>query len=165
MQIDMILFIGFGVFLVLLFLIIYFKDLESNRKFERYARSIEDLNRQVHKLGQNLAQKKEQDKLDIDEMKIDIHKRVQDEINTKVTPLLNSLKDVEAIIYSFKDDQQQRISNLEQKNKMNMPDMSIAIEKDVILAYQNGKTVHEIARDLRLGIGEVEFILKMHDLL
>lgn len=166
MGLDLLLFGGFGIFLLLLFFVMYFKDLESNRKFERYARSIEDLNRQIHQLRQSLAKKNEHDKILADEIKLDIHKKVQDEINTRVLPLLDSLQDIEDIISSFKNDQQERMVKLEQRTKsINLPNSSTSNEKQVIQAYNSGKKIHEIARDLRIGLGEVEFILKMHDLL
>lgn len=166
MELDLLLFVGFGILLVLLFFVMYFKDLESNRKFERYGRSIEDLNRQIHQLKQSIAHQKEHDKILADDIKIDIHKKVQDEINTRVLPLLDSLEDIEGIISSFKNDQQERMVKLEQRTKsINMPNSSTSNEKQVIQAYNNGKKIHEIARDLRIGLGEVEFILKMHDLL
>lgn len=166
MGLDLLLFAGFGIFLVLLFFVIYFKDMESNRKFERYGRSIEDLNRQNHQLRQILAQKKEEDKILADEIKLEVHKKVQDEINTRVLPLLDSLQDIEEIIANFKNDQQERMVKLEQRTKsINLPNSSTSNEKQVIQSYNNGKKIHEIARDLRIGLGEVEFILKMHNLL
>ncbi len=168
MSIDLILFIGFGVFLILLFLVIYLKDVESNRKFERFARAIEDMNRQNHHLHQNLAKKKEQDKVLLDELKLEIHKKIQDEINTKVLPLLESLEEIEEIINSFKTDQQNRISQLEERTKsINAlsQNATTSHEKQIIQAYDNGKKIYEIAKDLRIGIGEVEFVLKMHKLI
>lgn len=168
MGLDIWLFGGFGIFLVLLFLVIYFKDLESNRKFERFERAIEDLNHQNHQLRQSLAHKNETDRVWLDDVKLEFHKKVQDEINTKVLPLLDSLKDIEDVISSFRSDQQERIVKLEQRAKsMNIisPTSSTSNEKEVIQAYNSGKKVHEIAKDLRIGLGEVEFILKMHNLL
>ncbi len=166
MELNLILFIGFGIFLILLFLIVYFKDLESNAKFERYARSIEDLNRQVHQLRQSLAHKQEEDKILKDEILFSVHQKVQDEINTHIVPLLDSLKEIENVIYSFKDDQLQRMTSLENKTKsINLPNSTTSNEKQVIQAYNSGKKTNQIARDLRIGLGEVEFILKMNNLL
>lgn len=168
MNIDMILFIGFGVFLVLIFLIIYLKDLEANRKFERFAMAIEDINRQNHKLHQALAKKKEEEKVWLDEVKLEIHKKVQDEINTKVLPLLDSLEEIEDVIKHFKSDQHDRISQLEERTKsINAlsQNAKTSHEKQIIQAYDSGKKIYEIAKDLRIGMGEVEFVLKMHKLI
>ncbi len=165
MSIDSILFIGFGVFLVLLFVVIYLKDVESNRKFERFARAIEDANRQNHRLHQALAKKKEEDKMMIDEFRLEMHKKVQDEISSTVYPLLESLKDIEQIISNFKTDQQDRISELEERTKsINAlsKNSTTSHEKQIIQAYNEGKQVHDIAKDLRIGIGEIEFVLKMN---
>lgn len=167
MNIDIWLFGGFAVFLILLFLIMYFKDVESTKKFERFARAIEDLNQQNHQLRHALAHKKEEDKVWLDEIKLEFHKKVQDEINTKVMPLLGSLQEIEGVIGDFKDDQLQRIGKLEERTKSINSLSSNATtshEKDVIRLFNSGKNAYSIAKNLRIGVGEVEFILKMHNL-
>ncbi len=167
MSMDMMILGGFGFFLVLIFLIIYLRDLESSRKFERFERAIEDLNHQNHQLKQQLSHKSEADRVWVDDLKMEFHKKVQDEINTKVLPLLDSLKDIESIISDFKSDQHSRISKLEERAKgVNLPsNPSSNNEKEVVRSYNEGKQVYQIAKDMRLGIGEVEFILKMNNLL
>lgn len=167
MGIDTLVFIGFGVVLGLLFLIIYFKDIESNKKFERFERTIEDLNRQNHQLKQALIHKKDEDISWIEGIKAGLRGSVQEEINNHVVPLLDSLKDIEGIIEEFKTEQQNRIIKLEERTKsINMlsPISSSSNEKQVLQAYKSGQSVHTIAKDLRLGVGEVEFILKMNNL-
>lgn len=168
MNIDMILFMGFGVFLILIFLIIYLKDLEANRKFERFARAIEDINRQNHQIRQTQAKQKESEDIWLDDAKLEIHKKVQDEINTKVLPLLDSLEEIEEVIKHFKTDQQNRMSQLEERTKsINTisQNAKTSNEKEIIQAYDNGKKIYEIAKDLRISMGEVEFVLKMNKLL
>lgn len=168
MNIDTILFVGFGFFLVLIFLIIYLKDLESNRKFERFARAIEDINRQNHKIRQIQAKKNEQEDIWLNDVKLEIHKKVQDEINTKVLPLLDSLEEIEEVIKHFKADQQTRLSQLEQRTKSinNLSQSSqTSNEKQITQAYDAGKKIFEIAKDLRISMGEVEFVLKMNKLI
>ncbi len=165
MQIDTILFLCFGVFLALMFFIMYVKDLESSKKFERYARSIEDLNRQLHKVRQELAQKKEEDKLFKDEVSLQVHRKVKEEIDTKINPLLSSMQGMEEVVYNFQNNHQQRMNSLEQKTKSMSLSSSLANERQVVNFHAQGKKASEIARDLRVGIGEVEFILKMNNLL
>lgn len=168
MQIDILLFGGYAAFLVILFLIVYFKDMESNKKFERFARAIEDLNQQNHKLRHALLQKKEENKLFMDEAKMEFSRKVQDEINQKVLPLLNSLKEIEGIMGEFKSDQLSRLNKLEERTKSFSslsPSSSVSHEKDVVELYNEGRTIPAIAKDLRIGVGEVEFILKMHNML
>ncbi len=164
MSIDIMIFGGFGIFIIILFLVIYFKDQESNRKFERFERAIEDLNHQNHQLKQLLN---EQSQKGSDNDNLDIATKIQEEINIQVAPLLQSVKDIEEVMAYFKNDQQERISKLEQRAKiMNMPNNpATSNEKLVIQHYNEGKRVADIARDLRIGLGEVEFILKMHNLL
>lgn len=167
MGIDIMVYIGFGVIMALLFLIIYFKDIESSKKFERFERTIEDLSRQNHQLKQALIHKKDEDTSWVEGIKSQLKGSVQEEINNHVIPLLDSLRDIEGIIEDFKTEQQNRIIKLEERTKsMNMlsPTSSTSNEKQVIQAYKNGSSINTIAKDLRLGVGEVEFILKMHNL-
>ena len=82
-------------------------------------------------------------------------------------PLLNSLKEIEDIMLNFKAEQQDRISFLEEQtksiNRFASPSASTN-EKQVVSLYKSGKKEHEIAKELRMGLGEVQFILKMNDL-
>lgn len=163
MNLDIWLSVGTYVFLVLLFLIIYFKDVESSKKFERFERAIEDLNHQNHQLRHALNAKDEMQKEALQAMKLDFSVKIENEINAKFNPFINSLKDIENVICDFQTDQQERIVKLEQSSR-NIPSVT-SHEKQVIHAYQNGKSLHEIAKDLRIGLGEIEFILKMNHLL
>ncbi len=167
MSLDMILLGGLGGLLVLMFLLMYFKDLESSKKFGRFERAIEDLNHQNHQLKQVLASINEKEKIWLDDAKLDIHKKVQDEINTNVLPLLDSLKDIEEVLASFKNTQDERIGKLEKRAKsFDIPnDVHATNDKKVVEYYNEGKKPHEIAKALRMGLGEVEFVLKINNLL
>ncbi len=124
MTLDILLFIGFGVLLALILLFVYLKDAESNKKFERFERVIEDLNHQVHTLEHNLDLKMQENQ-----------KHIED--------FLQKAKSTGTVSYAS----------------------SISNNKNMIIAlHKKGKKHHEIAKELRIGLGEVEFVLKMHNL-
>ena len=92
---------------------------------------------------------------------------MKEEIHQSVLPLVGSLKDVEKIIQNFRDEQSARIDRLENRTK----EMSFASsspsssnEKVIVSQYAKGRSEAEIAKDLRIGIGEVDLVLKLANL-
>lgn len=166
MGIDTLIYLGIGAILVLLFLVVYFKDQESNKKFERFERIIEDLNRQNHQIKQALL-RKDSEKDSLENLKNQFQYSAKEEVAEQVAPILSSLREIESIIEEFKGEQENRIAKLEERTKTFTlsQNASTSNEKQVIQLYKSGKNMQEIAKDLRIGLGEVEFILKMHNCL
>ncbi len=167
MDFDLLVYAGIAAVLCIIFLFIYFKDSETNSKFRRFERSIEELMQQNHQLRREILRQEKNEKTKLESFEVHIHARVQEEINTHVLPLLNSLKEIEGIMQNFQEEQQDRLSFLEERtksiNRFASPSAS-SNEKQVINLYKDGKKEHEIAKELRLGLGEVQFILKMNHL-
>jgi len=165
MDFDLLVYAGVAVVLFLLFLMIYLKDGETHRKFTHFERSIEELMQQNHQLRREILQQEKLEKSKLDQFEARFHELVQEEINTHVLPLLNSLKEIEHIIQNFQEEHQDRLSFLEERTKsMNRfaSPSATSNEKQVIALFKDGKKEHEIAKELRLGLGEVQFILKMN---
>ncbi|PID47430.1 MAG: hypothetical protein CR967_04330 [Proteobacteria bacterium] len=153
MGLDLLLLIGFGVFIVLMFIIIYFKDLESSKKFQRFERAIEDLNHQNHQLKQDLEEKG--------------GVNIEAQLKEKILPLFDSVKNMETTIAKIANHQDQQVLRLEEKIK-NATFISSPLSSNaqgIIYLYQNGRRIDEIAREFQIGIEEVESTLKMHNLL
>jgi DNA-binding NarL/FixJ family response regulator len=165
MDFDLLVYAGIAAVLVLLFLMIYLKDSESQRKFTHFERTIEELMQQNHQLRREILQLEKAEKNKLDAFEAKFHNMVQEEINTHVLPLLNSLKEIENVIQNFQEEHQDRLAFLEERtksiNRFASPSAS-SNEKQVIALYKEGKKEHEIAKELRLGLGEVQFILKMN---
>ena len=100
-------------------------------------------------------------------LEVYMHQKVQDEINENVIPLLNSLKGIEEVIQTLQDEQQDRLSALEERtksiNRISPPSL-VSDDKQVMQMYKDGKKEYEIAKELRMGLGEVQFILRMNNL-
>jgi len=165
MDFDLLVYAGFAAVLLLLFLMTYLKDSEANRKFAHFERSIEELMQQNHQLRREILQQDKVEKSKLDQFEAKFHTLVQEEINTHVLPLLNSLKEIEHIIQNFQEEHQDRLSFLEERtksmNRFASPSAS-SNEKQVIALFKEGKKENEIAKELRMGLGEVQFILKMN---
>ena len=82
-------------------------------------------------------------------------------------PILKSLKGFESVIESFQNEQETRLSSLEQKAQ-NMSKLSPDYtneEQKIVELFKQGKSVEQIAKDLRISTGNVEFTLKMKELM
>ncbi|MBN2963966.1 hypothetical protein JWV37_04155 [Sulfurospirillum sp. T05] len=165
MDFDLLVYAGIGALLLLIFLMVYFKDSESAQKFSKFERMVEELMQQNHQLRREMLEQNKQIKAKEAAFEEYFHKRVQEEINTNVMPLLNSLREIENIMQNFQEEQQDRLSSLEERtktiNRFAAPSAT-SNEKQVITLFKEGKKEHEIAKELRLGLGEVQFILKMN---
>lgn len=147
---------------------IFIKDKENLVKIARLEKAIEENNKNIHYLKKVLETKADidmamQNDLDENELKILIEK----EINTKIVPILKSLKGFESVIGEFQSEQENRLSHLEQKTQ-NMSKLSPDYndeEQKIIGLFKNGKSVEQIAKDLRISTGNVEFALKFNKLM
>lgn len=165
MDLDLLVYAGIGALLLLLFLMVYFKDSETTQKFSKFERMVEELMQQNHQLRREMLKQEKEFKARDVAFEEYFRKRVQEEINTHVMPLLNSLREIEGIMQSFQEEQQDRLSSLEERtktmNRITLPSAT-SNEKQVVALFKEGKKEHEIAKELRLGLGEVQFILKMN---
>lgn len=164
---NLLIYAGFVIMFIIIILFIFSKEGENRSKFKSFERSIEELMQQNYQLRKEILNLEKSEKSKLDSFESHLQLKIQDEINSKVMPLLNSLKEIEDIMLNFKAEQQDRISFLEEQtksiNRFASPSASTN-EKQVVSLYKSGKREHEIAKELRMGLGEVQFILKMNDL-
>ncbi len=165
MQIDMILFIIIGIFLILMFLIVYFKDIESNKKMQKYARSIEEQNRQIYKLTQQLTKDTEGE----DGLSDELSKEFEEKITLKTQELArsvdNALKHYGENLNALKEEQDRiKVELNKQIQNINLVNSLVFNERQILNLFNSGKNEEQIAQELGLNLSEVQFILKMHNL-
>lgn len=170
MSIETLAFIALAALVVIIFLMVYIRDVEVNKKLLIYEKSIEELNYQNHVLNKTLnelSMATKEPAVDLKALESKILNHVKEEIHQSVLPLVGSLKDVEKIMQNFRDEQSARIDRLENRTK----EMSFASsspsssnEKVIVAQYAKGRSEAEIAKDLRIGIGEVDLVLKLANL-
>jgi len=169
-SIETLAFIALAALVIIIFLMVYIRDIEVNKKLLIYEKSIEELNYQNHVLNKTLNEFTATPKepiLDPKVLETKILGHVKDEIHQSVLPLLGSLKDVEKIMQNFRDEQSSRIDRLESRTKemsFSSSSPSSSNEKVIVSQYAKGKNEAEIAKDLRIGIGEVDLVLKLANL-
>ncbi len=151
--------VGFVFFILLIY--IQTKDSETNKKFFLYEKAIEDLNKKIYDLEKELKQKNSA--IDKQEIKEYIDENIEESLQ-KITQFVISFKnEQEKYLSEIKDNMEEKLTLIDDKikNFTIMPESYSSNEKKIVNLYNKGLSVSEIARNLRIGIGEVELVLKI----
>ncbi len=147
------------------------KDKESNAKINKLQGVVEDITKELHYLRKELGVKDEDDQEEEDYkitlLKEEIQITLEKQISAKITPVLRTLKTMEHIIEDFQNEQQNRILNLEQKaqSMTKLTPNYDTEEQKIVDLFKEGKSIEQIAKDLRIGTGNVELVLKFKQLI
>ena len=165
MSIETLAFIALALLVVIIFLMVYLRDIEVNKKLAIFERSIEELNYQNHVLNKAFNDIAKQENFDAKAFERKMLELNKSDIQQTIVPIITSLQDIESIIESFKEEQSARIDRLESRTKemsnLSSSGTSSSNEKMIIAQYSRGRSEAEIAKDLRIGIGEVDLVLKL----
>ncbi|MBZ7953847.1 MULTISPECIES: DUF6115 domain-containing protein [Campylobacter] len=168
---DVIYLVFVFVLLVAMLAYINIKERENNTKLAKLQGVIEDITKEMHYFRKELGIK-EEDENDEEDYKITLLKEemqieLEKQISAKITPVLRTLKTMEHIIEDFQNEQQNRLLNLEQKaqSMTKLTPNYDTEEQKIIDLFKEGKTIEQIAKDLRIGIGNVELVLKFKQLI
>ena len=162
---EIYIFLGFGIVLAIIIALIFIKDSETNKKFARYERAIESAMQENYNLKKQLAALASF-KPDDDEQLKDVKDELNEQINEKIVPIIRAIKSIERVIDDFANEQKDRMFNLEERTRdINKIAPSVINEEEQILKmFKDGKSAAMIAKDLHVGMGRVEFVLKFHKL-
>ncbi|EAI3905487.1 MULTISPECIES: DUF6115 domain-containing protein [Campylobacter] len=173
MDSDLLLWLVVALLIFAMFAYMMIKEKESIVKINELGKMIEDLNKQYHYLKKESLDEQEQEKEEIDteaireELKEELLQVLEQKINQNIIPILSALKEVEEVIEEFQSEQKNRLLNLEQKTQ-SITKLSPSYdneEQKVIELFNQKKSIEQIAKDLRIGMGRVELILKFNKLL
>ncbi|WP_103583260.1 DUF6115 domain-containing protein [Campylobacter concisus] len=162
-------FLGFGIVLAIIVALMLIKDSETNKKFARFERAIEsvmqenfNLKKQISMLEGEAFKNSEQ----YEPLKKQIKENIDLQINEKIVPIIRAIKSIERVIDDFATEQKDRIVSLEERTRdINKIAPSVINEEEQILKmFKDGKSAAMIAKDLHVGMGRVEFVLKFHKL-
>jgi uncharacterized protein YoxC len=159
--------IALGVLVLMLFFLVMLRDQEVSKKLKLYERIIEDLNRENHTISKKLEKLLSKEPLDLDSIRAEMKSQIKDEVQVSLAPLVESIREIEGVMQDFQEEQIRRIDNLEESKKVvnfAAPNMVDSNEKLIISQYKKGKSEAMIAKDLRIGIGEVDLILRLANL-
>ena len=166
---EIYIFLGFGIVLAIIVALMLIKDSETNKKFARFERAIENvmqenfnLKKQISMLEGEAFKNSEQ----YEPLKKQIKENIDLQINEKIVPIIRAIKSIERVIDDFATEQKDRIVSLEERTRdINKIAPSVINEEEQILKmFKDGKSAAMIAKDLHVGMGRVEFVLKFHKL-
>ncbi len=173
--------IGVSVVFILLIIYLYLKETESSKRSRRYEKSIEELNKEVYRLHKRI---KELDS-DLEHFKVSIKAQIYQDTRLEIKNLLETnlnteLSPIQADMESLKkewgacknniqnlEDLENKIFSLEERIKefAYTPTNPTNIDEGRIISmFKDGWSVDSIAKELRIGKGEVEFTLKFANL-
>ena len=166
---EIYIFLGFGIVLAIIIALIFIKDSETNKKFTRYERAIESAIQENYNLKKQLAALanfKPDDDEQLKDVKDELKEQINEQINEKIVPIIRAIKSIERVIDDFANEQKDRMFNLEERTRdINKIAPSVINEEEQILKmFKDGKSAAIIAKDLHVGMGRVEFVLKFHKL-
>lgn len=172
---TLIIFAGAGIVLILLFAYLYMKDQDIEKKFYAHEQAIDDIYRQIHSLQKKIADIDVQFRAEKAETQIKIQAQIQAKTNIAVekgvknleNDLYVKLKDIEESFEYYKNNIDNKIVILEEKQKELgfFPTGTSVDENKIIALYKDGQNVDSISRNLRVSKGEVEFTLKLANII
>ncbi|MCI5969353.1 DUF6115 domain-containing protein [Helicobacter sp.] len=173
--------IGLAIVFILLIVYLYLKEGEGNKRARRYEKSIEELNKEVYRLTKRI---KEQES-ELERFKVNIKAQIYQDtrlemknlldanLSAQVAPLRNDMESLKAEWQGAKcalesvEHLENKMFALEDRIKefVYTPTSPTNIDEGRIIAmFKEGWSVDSIAKELRIGKGEVEFTLKFANL-
>ena len=159
-MIDLILVALLSVAVFFLFVFVYVRESAINKKLKLYEKTFDLLNQNIHKLEK------------------EVKSRAVQAVETQGSPDMEEFSEVSKLIIEkfhelqkdnleFKESLVERYLELENKMKpltSVTPSSTGLDENKIVTLFSNGFSIEEIAKQLRIGTGEVEFVLKLHDI-
>lgn len=142
MDINSLIILGLCVVVLILMVVMYIKDSQSDKKFERFEQVLTDTMQENFIAKKELASMK---KL-LDDMDIgDFSDKIDEEIEHKIAPIIRSLQSIDEIV---------------RKNMTTNDDEGLIISE-----YQSGKNIEEIAILHEISLSRIEFVLKLNKII
>ena len=154
-----------GLIILYLLYYVYEKDTLYSKNIRSIAGVIEDLNRDIFYIKNNLKEttkKIEQAKRGMSDE--EIYEEIERNVYDMIQPLALTLKEVQSSIATIDRQLESRIATLESGVKQIAIPSSIHANDDekIITLYKQGVSVETIAKELHIAQPEVEFVLKIN---
>ncbi|PAF42686.1 helix-turn-helix domain-containing protein [Helicobacter sp. 11S03491-1] len=157
------------VLLVLVFLVLYnyIKDRESLKKTQRLEKAIEALSKEIYKTRKWIQENEMQAEFANSTLGNNIKDEVKSNLNSSLSNLYSHIQNMQQTLDKDRDYFEEKIISLEGKVRefghfsSSGNDVD---EKRIVAMFQDGWSIDSIAKELRVGRGEVEFTLKLADI-
>ena len=170
MILEMIIFIGFSLVMMLLIAFFYFRDKSMFQKLSAYEDAIDDINSRLYELESLSEGSNEQENaLDIKKAFEGVEERLHEKLNEVGDPLLRTIRAVKTMeenLQVLENRLNQRLENIEESTKFSSlkNNATKVNEQRIIELFREGKSIEKIAKKERVSQGEVELILRIANL-
>ncbi|MFC3847003.1 DUF6115 domain-containing protein [Helicobacter baculiformis] len=145
----------------------YIKDKEFVSKTKQLEKALDTINQEIYKIRKWIQESQMQAEFNASSIGASVKNEVNNNLNASLSNLYAHLKEIQDSIQKERDYLEEKIIVLENKFKEFghfTPSNDDIDEKKVIRMYKEGWSVDSIAKELRTGKGEIEFILKLADM-
>jgi len=158
---DLILVALISIAVFFLFIFVYIRESAINKKLKLYEKTFDLLNQNIHKLEKEIKAKANTTHAD------GATPSELEEFSEVSRVIIDKFHELQKDNLEFKESIVERYLDLE--NKMRpltsvTPSSTGLDENKIVTLFSNGFGIEEIAKQLRIGTGEVEFVLKLHDI-
>jgi hypothetical protein len=163
---DMLIFIAFAVVMLLLIAFFYFRDKSVFQKLLAYERAIDDLHSRLY----NVEHRKiatTSNHPDLSASLSQIESRLDDKLNELGEPLLRTIRAIKTMedrLERLEIKVDEKIAQLQSNTRSTPTTQANSYDDRIISLYKEGNSINDIAKMTRVGIGEVELILKLANL-
>lgn len=165
---NLMIFIGVAIVILLLITFMYIKDAESSKKLRLFERSIEDLNQQIFKLQKRLKELEIEKELPGNSVEDIVKKELQTRLNSSNIQTQNAINAIEKTLFEFKEELGEQIAIVEERVKeMSYIPSSLdsTDDKKVISMYENGWSVDAIAKEFRVPKESINLTLRLANMI
>lgn len=158
--------VGVGFFVVCLFIYVVAKDRDTHKRLHRFEGAITSLAKEIYKTQKGVEKfEQEGNKIDfLNALDGGNHSEQGSSLQEKITSMNKKINELDKDIDMLKSHYDEKIISLENRLReyghftSGGGDID---EKKIIDMFQNGFSIDSIAKELRIGRGEVEFTLKL----
>lgn len=160
-MIDNLSFAFLGSTALFLLIFIFVRDAKLERRLRNYEKAIDILNRKLFEM-----EKRIEGNLDKETINEQIAGMMNRELGDFTASLVKGLKDIQENNRQVQHTSNERFERLERKIKehFSTPTNPLMDESTIIRLFKEGYSIDEISKELRVGLGEVEFVLRLNNL-
>jgi len=150
-----------GVFALFVFVAV--REGAINKKLRTYERSFDILNKEIHALKKELKAKSPT------AIELGDKFATSAEFEEFTNIIIHKLREMQSDNTTFKDALYEKIKDVESKEQLSLPGLTMPSssssvdEQKIISLFESGFALEDIAKQLRVNVGEVEFVLKLNN--
>ncbi|MCE3036757.1 helix-turn-helix domain-containing protein [Helicobacter sp. faydin-H20] len=153
-----------GIVFILLCVVVdlYLKDKKNTKKYALLEESIDKFTNELHQLQRNIQEIKVKEEF----VRLTMGDEFQNNVESGLNQFYQQLKEMKEDIRNERNYLEEKIIKLENRVRDfgYLSGDSDVDEKRIIALFQEGWSIDSIAKELRIGRGEVEFTLKLADI-